>query len=207
MARGRGLDTREGRRAKGRPRRGRGRVMSPPAAAPFDARALRESATLTGEGADERARLQAAYDKAQSQLGLGSGASSPYGAAAENKSNLENAERGIKTTAGNNLYSGATLNAARQARSTYDKTQKRIENEFAEAQNRYTGGIAATARDEATGQAGIKGEAIERAAATEPAPLAVGNRRPRRGGRGRLGAGSNVRGSRRPERNRGRGRI
>lgn len=192
MARGRGLNPKV-------PRKARGRVK---AAAPFDARALRESAGLTAEGADQRAALQAAYNKAQSRLGLGTGAANPYGASAENKENLTNVTRGILNTAGNSLYSGSTLNATRAARSTYDKAQKRIEDEYAEAQNRYTGGVAGTARDEAIGQAGIKGEAIERAAATEPAPLAPGGRRRSRTGRGRLRAGSNVN-----ARNRGRGRV
>lgn len=193
MARGRGRNPKA-------PRKARGRVK---AAAPFDARALRESAGLTAEGADQRAALQAAYAKAQSQLGLGAGASNPYGASAENRENLENGTRAVKTTAGNSLYSGATLNAARQVRSSYDKTQKRIEDEYAGAQNDYTGGVAATARDEAIGQTGIKGEAIERAAATEPAPLAPGGRRgARTRGRGRVRPGSNIN-----ARNRGRGRV
>lgn len=197
MARGRGLNAREERRARVARRRGRGRAKAS-SPAPFDAQAQRESAGLTAEGADERSRLQAAYEKAQSQLGLGAGAADPYGASQENKANLTNAERGVLTTAGNHLYSGSTLNAARQARSTYDKTQKRLEGEYGEAQDQYTGGIAATSRDEALGQVGIKGEAIERAAATEPAPLTPGRKR---GGRGRVGG--------RPQnaRNRGRGRV
>lgn len=192
MARGRGQG------AGRRPRRGRGRV-TPSSPAPFDAIALRESASLTGEGADERARLAAAYQKAQRQLGLGGDSADPYGASAENKRELTNAERGIGTRAGNSLYSGATLNAGRAARSAYDTTQKRLEAEFGEAQDQYTGGVAQTTRDEALGQAGIKGEAIERAASAAPAPLAVGGGRKR--GRGRVVPGSNVNGRR------GRGRV
>lgn len=192
MARGRGLNQRGKRQA-------RGRVKTSPA--PFDATALRESSTLTAEGADERAALQAGYAKAQSQLGFGAGAGNPYGASEENKSNLANAQRANLNTAGNSLYSGATLNAASAARSTYDKTQKRIEDEASQAQDQYTGGIASTARDEAVGQVGIKGEAIERAAATEPAPLAPGRRKAARTprARGRVGANLNPR--------RGRGRV
>lgn len=193
MARGRG--TPEGGR---RNRRGRGRAKAASSPLPFDARAQRESGEVTTEGADTRAKLQAAYAQAQSQLGLGAGAADPYGASQENKEALTNTERGIVNGAGNSLYSGATLNRARQARSTYDKTQKRLEDEFATAQGQYTGGIAGTTRDEEVGQAGIEGESIERAAATTPVPLAVGSRK----GRGRLGA-------RRPQnnRNRGRGRV
>lgn len=199
MARGRGLNAAEERRAQAARRRGRGRVKTTPAAAPFDAQAQRESAGVTAEGADARARLQANYTRAQSELGLGAGAADPYGASQENKSNLTNAERGIRTTAGHNLYAGSTLNAAREARSTYDKTQKRLEDEYSEAQDQYTGGVAGTARDETLGQVGIAGESIERAAATEPAPLAVGGRKGR--GRGRAG------GRRQNARNRGRGRV
>lgn len=154
---------------------------------PFDSRAQRESLELGGEAADTRAALTAAYAAKQAELGLGTGADNPYGDAEENRQNLTNTERGIANTAGNSLYAGSTLNARSQARSQFDKNQKAIEGAYSEAQNAYTGGITRTGRDESLGDLGIKEGAIERAAALEPAPLAVGpGRRPSaRAGRGR----------------------
>lgn len=161
---------------------------------PFDSQAQRESSTLTAEGADSRATLAANYARAQSQLGFGTGAGNPYSASSENKKALTDNQRGIGTAAGNSLYSGSTLNAQSQARSSYDKTQTGLEQEFADAQGEYTGGVARTARDEQLGRAGIKEGAIERAAASEPKPLGVG----RPGGRGRLNGVREGRNVRRP---------
>jgi hypothetical protein len=164
---------------------------------PFDARAARESAELGNEAADTRASLQGNYDQAQHQLGFGVGASDPYADTALNKQRLVSDQRGVANTAGNSLYAGSTLNAVRQASSRYDRRQKEIDQNIAEAQADYTRGEAQTARDEALGDAGIKEGSIERAAASEPQPLGVGNRRR---GRGRPGAA--------PVRNRrGRGRV
>jgi hypothetical protein len=163
---------------------------------PFDSQAQRESSQLGSESADSRAALAAGYARAQSQLGFGTGTDNPYSATAENKTALTNNQRGIGTTAGNSLYSGSTLNAQSQARSSYDKTQAGIADEVAQAQSDYTGGTARTARDEALGQAGIKEGAIDRAAASDPALLGVG--KGRAPGRGRLGGPREGRNVRRP---------
>lgn len=149
---------------------------------PFDAQAQRESAELGAEGADTRAALAASYANAQSKLGFGAGATNPYGATEENKTQLENAQRGVANTAGNSLYAGSTLNAQSQARRAYDKAQTRTAEEINTAQNENTGGVTATTRDVALGEAGIKEGSIKRAEATEPAPLGVGRGR----GRGRV---------------------
>jgi len=178
MPRGRG-ETR-GKRG-GRRRSGRGRGA--PSPIPIDARGAREAAELGNASSDNRVTLAANYDRAQRKLGFGVGAGDPYSLEAENKEQLANRQRGIGTTAGNQLYSGATLNARSAARSTYDKNQKDLEDKEAEARTDYTTGSAQTTRDEQTGAAGIKGEAIERKIATEPAPRAVGSRK----GRGRPG--------------------
>lgn len=177
-------------------RRGRGRGGRSPL--PFDSRAARESAELGNEASDTRASLLEQYSRAQRELGFGSG-SSPYGATTLNREKLANQQRGIANTAGNSLYAGSTINARRQAVSDYDRRQKEIDDDIAEAQNAYTRGQAQTGRDEALGNTGIKEGAIERAAASEPQPLAPGRRRR---GRGRaVGAPVNNR------RNRGRGRV
>lgn len=167
---------------------GRGKSKS---TMPTDSQAQREEAGLGAESADARATIKANYDAAQSQLGFGSGADNPYGATGENKKALTVGTRGVGTTAGNSLYSGSTLNAQSQVRGAYDKTQAGINEDVASAQNDYTGGLARNARDEALGKAGIKEGALDRAAASEPAPLGVG-----RTGRGRLNGpkeGTNVR--------------
>lgn len=193
MARGRGYVANAQRRlATARARQGRGRLpggagRGKGAAMPWDSQAQRESGELGNEAADTRASLAAQYAKAQSALGFGSGASNPYSASAENKTNLTNTQRGIGTAAGNSLYSGSTLNAQSQARSGYDKTQKGLEGEFSEAQNDYTGGVARTARDESLGRSAIREGAIGRAAASEPQPLGVRSGRGRIGGPGRDG--------------------
>lgn len=176
MPRGRGQSNR-GKRGR---RPGRGRGASP---VPVDARGAREAAELGNASSDNRVTLAANYDRAQRKLGFGVGAGDPYSLEAENKDQLANRQRGIKTTAGNQLYSGATLNAASAARSTYDKNQKDLEEKEAEARTDYATGSAQTTRDEQTGLTGIKGEAIERKVATEPAPRAVGSKK----GRGRPG--------------------
>lgn len=176
MPRGRG----QNRGKRGR-RSGRGR--GGPSPIPIDAKGAREAAELGNEGSDTRVGLAANYDRAQRQLGFGVGAGDPYTAEAENKDQLANRNRGIGTTAGNQLYSGATLNARSAARSTYDKNQKDLEEKEAQASTDYTTGMARVGRDEQTGATGIKQESIERRAATEPPPLAAGKRR----GRGRPG--------------------
>jgi hypothetical protein len=215
MARGRGYvqnaQTRLNRARARSQGRGRGRG---PSAAPWDSTAQRESAELRNEGADTRASLAAKFAAAQNQLGFGSGASNPYSQAAENKTNLTNEQRGVTNAAGNQLYAGSTANAQSAARSQYDKTQKGLEDSYAEAQNADTRGQAQSVRDEQLGQAAIREGAIERRAATAPPPLGV-----RAGGRGRIRERQNVR---RPARaralnaqarqinaqaNRGRGRI
>lgn len=158
---------------------------------------MREAAELGNTSSDTRVSLAASYDRAQRRLGFGVGAGDPYTSESENKEALTNRNRGIGTTAGNSLYAGSTLNARSQARSTYDKNQKDIEEKEAEARSDYQTGNAQTTRNEETGQLGIKGEALDRKTATEPQPLAV---RPRRG-RGRTGAQSQP-----TNRRRGRGR-
>lgn len=161
---------------------------------PWDSQAQRESAELGNEGADARASLSSSYDRAQRDLGFGTGAGDPYSATAQNKTQLTNTSRGITNTAGNQLYAGSTANAQSAARTSYDRTQKGLENEFANAQSDFTSGTAKTARDEQIGGLGIKEGALDRAAASEPAALGVG--RGRGPGRGRAGAireGRNVR--------------
>lgn len=177
--------------AGGRGRGGRGKLGKSPM--PWDSQAQRESAELGNEGADARSSLAGAFDRAQRQLGFGVGADDPYSGTAQNRKQLATDQRGIGTTAGNQLYAGATANAQSQARSSYDQTQKGLEDEFAQAQTSYTGGVARTARDEQMGAAGIKEGALDRRAATTPAPLGVGGRG--RGGRGRgaIREGQNVR--------------
>jgi hypothetical protein len=201
MARGRGyLENSQRRLAVQRARmksgaaRKRGRGKSGKAAMPWDSQAQRESAGLGADSADARASTKAGYDRAQSELGFGSGASNPYGAVAENAKSLEDNRRGVTNTANNQLYAGSTLNAQSQVRSSYDKTQKEIDDQIASAQGDYTGGIGRIARDEQLGQAGIKEGALERAAASAPAPLGVG----RPGGRGRLNGPKEGRNVRRP---------
>jgi hypothetical protein len=162
---------------------------------PFDSQGQREEAELGNETADARATLAASYAKAQNDLGFGTGVSNPYGAVAENAKELANNQRGIGSSAGNNLYSGSTLNAQSQVRSGFDKAQTGIEGEINQAEGEYTGGVARTAREEALGEAGIKEGAIERAAASEPKPLGVG----RGSGRGRLGGPNEGRNIRRPQ--------
>jgi len=182
--------------AAGGGRRGRGRAGGP-SAMPWDSQAQRESGELGNEAADTRASLAAQYAKAQSDLGFGSGASNPYSASAENKTQLTNDQRGITNASGNQLYAGSTANAQSSARGAYDKTQKGLEDTFSEAQGAYTGGLAKTGRDESLGQSAIREGAIGRAAASEPASLGVGGGRGRGRGRGRVGGpgrdGRNVR--------------
>jgi hypothetical protein len=213
MARGRNYTANAARRlANARARqRGRGRTaagagagrgkggLGPPAPMPWDSTAQRESGELGNEAADTRASLAAKYAAAQSELGFGSGASNPYSRSAENKTALESNQRGITNTAGNQLYAGSTINKQSGARSEYDKNQKALEDSYAAAQSAYTRGVSQTARDESLGQNAIREGAINRAAASEPEPLAVGSGR-RKGavrGRGRVGGpgrdGRNVR--------------
>jgi hypothetical protein len=204
MARGRGYvqnaaqrlrlaKSRSGGGAGGRGRGGRGRAGASPM--PWDSTAQRESAELGAESADARAGLAAGYDRAQRQLGFGVGASDPYSATAQNKTNLESNQRGITNTAGNQLYAGSTANALSGARSSYDQTQKGLEDEFAQAQADFNSGTARTTRDEQLGMAGIKEGALERRVATAPKPLGVGTRRGAARGRGRV---TEARGVRRP---------
>lgn len=150
---------------------------------PWDAQAQRESAALGNEAADTRVSLAAGYDRAQRELGFGTGADNPYSHAAENKAAFDANKRGITNTAGNQLYAGSTINKQSAARSSYDKRQKQLEDSFAEAQAAYNRGIARTNRDEQLGMAAIKEGAISRAAATEPDPLGVGRGRGRVAGR------------------------
>lgn len=170
--------------------RGRGSSRGK-AAMPWDSTAARESAQLGAEASDARAGLGASYADAQNELGFGTGSANPYGATEENKKALATDQRGVGTTAGNNLYAGSTLNAQSQARGAYDKSQTQIEDEISKAQDDYTGGTAKLARDESINQTGIKEGALERAAASEPASRGVGSR-----GRGRVNGvreGTNVR--------------
>lgn len=166
---------------------------------PFDSRAARESAELGNEAGDTRAKLLDQYNRAQHDLGFGAGASDPYAATGLNKQKLASDQRGVANTAGNSLYAGSTINARRQAASRYDRRQKEIDENIAEAQTDFASGQSQATRDEAVGQIGIKEGAIERAAASEPQPLAPGRRR----GRGRAGGGAPVNN----RRNRGRGRV
>ena len=205
MARGRGYVQNAAqrlRRAKGRGAggggaaggRGRGRLggRSP---MPWDSQAQRESAELGAESADARTGLAAGFDRAQRELGFGAGAGDPYSLAAQNKTALASNQRGITNASGNQLYAGSTANAQSSARSEFDKTQKGLEDEFAQAQTAFNQGTARTARDEQIAQAGIKEGALERRLATDPRPLGVGGPRgrPARGGRGRIAEGRNVR--------------
>jgi hypothetical protein len=168
---------------------------------PFDAQAQREASMLGNEGADARATLASDYALAQNKFGFGTGTDNPYSEQAENRRVYAADRRGVLNTAGNSLYSGSTLNKVSEARGRYDRNQKAINEQIARAQSDYTGGVAKTARDEALGMAGIKGGAIERAAAAEPAPLAPGGGRRRgRGRRPQVGAVK-------PQTNRRRGRI
>lgn len=176
MPRGRGQRRRKGAN------RGRGRGAASPM--PIDSRASREAAELGNEASDTRVGLAAKYDRAQRKIGFGAGEGDPYTLKADNSQNLDSANRGIGTTAGNSLYSGATLNARSAARSNYDRNQKSIEESQAEAESDYATGNARTTRDEQTLGAGIKEGSIERRIATEPAPLAAGEKRR---GRGRPG--------------------
>lgn len=212
MARGRGYaqnaqrrpsPAQAGLRGRGRntARNGRGRGRrSRPSPLPFDSQAARESAELGNEGADVRAGLAAKFAAASNELGFGTGSANPYGESQENKRGYEANRRGILNTAGNQLYAGSTVNAQSNARAAYDRAQKAIEDRYAQAQGDYTGGVAETGRQEGLGELGIKEGAIKRAEASEPAPLAAGNRRRR--GRGRVAAGSGLK-----QRSRGRGRV
>jgi hypothetical protein len=215
--------------ARGGAARGKGGGLGAPSPAPFDSQAQRESGELGNEAADTRASLAAGYAAAQNELGFGSGASNPYSKSAENKTTLDNNARGITNTAGNQLYAGSTSNKQSAARSSYDENQKALEDSYSEAQNAYNRGVAKTGRDEALGEDTIREGAINRAAATEPAPLGVGSGARRKGvvaGRGRVnGPGADGRNVRRPgqartmnaqarsinarvnQRNRGRGRV
>jgi len=170
---------------------------------PWDSTAQRESAELGNEAADTRAGLGAKYSAAQNELGFGSGADNPYSRSAENKEQLGNNQRGITNTAGNQLYAGSTINKQSSARSAYDKTQKGLEDSYAEAQAAYNRGVAQTGRDEQLGGARIAEGAVQRAAASEPEKLGVGGAGRRAGvvarGRGRLnGPGADGRNVRRP---------
>ncbi len=168
-----------------RQRRRRGRGLRGPSPLPYDSQAQRESGTLGNEAADTRASLAAAYNRAQSQLGFGIGADSPYAASALNRDRLASNQRAAVNGSGRQLYAGSTLNKQSAARSQYDRNQKQIEDESAEAQTDYTGGISRTRRDELLGKAQITAGAIERAAASDPQPLGVGRGRGRGVARGR----------------------
>lgn len=189
---------------------------------PWDSTAQREKAELGNQAADTRAALEEKYKRAQSELGFGSGADNPYSASAENKQQLGSNQRGITNASGSQLYAGSTVNAQSQARSAYDKTQKGLEDSYAEAQAAHTGGLAKTARDEQLGVAGIKEGALDRRAASTPKPLGVGAGPLGRAARGRVGGVSERQNIRRPGQarqlntqarklnariNRGRGRI
>lgn len=164
-----------GRRGTRPTGRGRGRSgLGRPAPMPFDSTAERESGELGNEAADERAYLAARYAAAQHELGFGVGASDPYSKAAENLRGYAADRRGTLNGAGNQLYSGSTANALSEGRGRYDRNRDAIGDAATRAQNAYTSGIAQTGRQEALGNARIASGAIERAAKTEPAPLAVG---------------------------------
>ena len=178
MARGRLTPYRGAPRRRPRGRGLRGRKPSP---LPFDSQAQRESGELGNEAADTLANLAAAYNRAQSQLGFGIGADSPYAASALNRDQLTTAQRGAVNGSGRQLYAGSTLNKLSAARGRYDRNQKQIEDEIAEAQSSFNQGTTQTQRDELLGRASIKAGAIERAAAQGPQPLGVGLGR----GRGR----------------------
>jgi hypothetical protein len=147
--------------------------------------------------------LAANYNRAQSELGFGMGADNPYAASTLNRDQLSTNQRGIVNGSGRQLYAGSTLNKQSAARSQYDRNQKQIEDKIAEAQSGYASGTAQTARDEALGVQGIKEGAIERRAASKPAPLRVrGGRAPR----GRVASINGKQNIRRPARLNGRGR-
>jgi hypothetical protein len=167
---------------------------------PFDSQAQRESSTLENEASDTRAGLDAKYSAAQNELGFGAGADNPYSRSAENKEALGNNKRGITNTAGNQLYAGSTANKQDAAASEYDKNEKALEGSYAEAQAAHNRGVAQTGRDEQLGLTQIREGAVNRAAASEPAPLGVGGTAGRRAAvaRGRGRAATEGQGVRRP---------
>lgn len=169
---------------------------------PLDGQAIQESALLGENAADTRAAIAARYAAAQNNLGFGTGVGNPYSKSAENQRTFAASSRAVPNTAGAQLYSGSTLNAMSEARARYDRNQKAIEAAEGEEENAFNTGNAETAREEALGKTSIAENAIDRAAKSEPALLAVpGSRRAKRTGRGRgLRAGRNVNA-------RGRGRL
>jgi hypothetical protein len=151
---------------------------------PFDAQAQRESGELGLERSSALANLSTARQTEQEESGLGAGGSSPYSAAALLKRQRDNGQRGVLTTAGNQLYSGSTLNKSRAVGRNYDEGMKQLEAQDARAQAAYERGTAETNQAYQLGSGGIKEGAIKRAEATEPPPLAAGRGRGRGRGRG-----------------------
>lgn len=149
---------------------------------PIDAQAVREGARLGNEGGDTRVNLAARYDEAQQNIGFGTGAGNPYSEAAQLKAQHVANTRGIRNTAGNQLYAGSTLNKMSAERSQFDAGQKRLEDTAARATAAYNRGVARSRRDEQMGRYDIQEGAINRAVSAGPTPMAVprGRGRPRR---------------------------
>lgn len=142
---------------------------------PFDSQAERESAELGNEAADTRASLRSSFQQSQEESGLGEGASNPYSHAAQLARERDAAQR--LSGVGNRLYAGSTVNKLRYAAGHYDEGMKQLEAGQDRAQADYLRGTGQTNRDYQLGISKIKEGAINRALATEPAPLAPGRRR------------------------------
>lgn len=160
---------------------------------PWDSTAQREASGLGNEAADTRATLSNRWQQQQEEMGLGEGASNPYSHASQLARERDNNQRGVVNTAGNNLYSGSTVNAQRQTERQYDEGFNQLTAAYDRNKAAYERGTGKTDRDYQLGMAAIKEGALNRALASEPQPLAPGGgagarragvvARPGRGGR------------------------
>jgi len=162
---------------------------------PYDSTAEREGAELGNEAGDTRAQLTNQFVRAQEDLGFGAGATNPYSSAALLARERAASQRGNLNTAGNSLYAGSTLNAARETETRYDEGRKKLEASYDRARTDYEQGGQETERDYKLGLAKIKEGALNRALEREPAPVAPGRR-----------AGNRVRGAGHRQPGRGRRR-
>lgn len=115
----------------------------------------------------------AAWQARQEEYGLGAGAQSPYSHAAMLKKQRQAGERGVRNTAGVNLYSGSTVNQQAQVTSAYDQQRHELEKAFAGDQEAYHRAASDANRDYELGRNRIQEGALERALESEPAPLGV----------------------------------
>ncbi|HEX7246424.1 MAG TPA: hypothetical protein VF245_12765 [Solirubrobacterales bacterium] len=141
---------------------------------PWDSTAQREASGLGNEAADTRASLSNRWQQQQEEMGLGEGASNPYSHASQLARERDNNQRGVTNTAGNNLYSGSTVNAQRQTQSQYDEGFNQLTAAYDRSKQAFERGSGKTERDYQQGMAAIKEGAINRALASEPQPLAPG---------------------------------